>query len=621
MVWHKFDSRELYILETLEICSVDELDLLYKLDVSKKTLAKDIKDLNVKLENCAVIDTRLGELSLFVYNYTRYRKVLNSIKKEELNFNYEKFRHKYIIKSLFEKTNLTLGDLSDNMIVSKSTLSKDINKLNQILETYNLKVEGKPNVGMSIVGDEIDIRYFYLDNCYYEFPKKNKNEMMVNKIVERALSQYLIDEDTIERVVSFIMVSITRSGQGKFIEDLEIRSDVFYKDFIYEIGEIFRKHFKQYLSISLTDNELAFILIPLKGMRTPLILNNISDLDIKKSTEDIINEIFRAIKIQMGLQVDLGNLTKEFSYHVYFSINRIELGYKIDNPLIEEIKSDYRVAYKMAEIASNVIENSINKKVAESEKSFLATYFQIYVVEKLDLANRNGFKIGIFTEGKINDTSLKKKLKAEDLNNDLSIGLLDNTDLDLSGFDLLILNQPIDSEVYQITGDDIFNYQLIKEEIQALKENKNMILSNRFLKSVFLSNLDEDTFFKLQFDSFEENFKYMIDMLKERELIDDDFEARILEKENSKFKIFTERVAFPHISSDALKVALGICENSYPNLIFLVGVPDNLDELLVKLYDEIVTISNDDKLIDKISKIKSYSELMEFFIKETNLFR
>ena len=50
-------------------------------------------------------------------------------------------------------------------------------------------------------------------------------------------------------------------------------------------------------------------------------------------------------------------------------------------------------------------------------------------------------------------------------------------------------------------------------------------------------------------------------------------------------------------------------------------VPDNLDELLVKLYDEIVTISNDDKLIDKISKIKSYSELMEFFIKETNLFR
>lgn len=148
-----------------------------------------------------------------------------------------------------------------------------------------------------------------------------------------------------------------------------------------------------------------------------------------------------------------------------------------------------------------------------------------------------------------------------------------------------------------------------------------MILSNRFLKSIFLSNLDEDTFFKLQFDSFEENFKYMIGMLKEREVIDDDFESRILEKENSKSKIFTERVAFPHISSDALKVALGICENSYPNLIFLVGVPDNLDELLVKLYDEIVTISNDDKLIDKISKIKSYSELMEFFIKETNLFR
>ena len=80
MIWKKFGSRNLYILETLEISSVNEDILLKKLAVSKKTLTNDIKQLNIKLENCAFIDVKSKEVSLFVYDYLIYKKVVSSIR-------------------------------------------------------------------------------------------------------------------------------------------------------------------------------------------------------------------------------------------------------------------------------------------------------------------------------------------------------------------------------------------------------------------------------------------------------------------------------------------------------------------------------------------------------------
>ena len=104
-------------------------------------------------------------------------------------------------------------------------------------------------------------------------------------------------------------------------------------------------------------------------------------------------------------------------------------------------------------------------------------------------------------------------------------------------------------------------------------------------------------------------------------MILNDFKQKVLEREKKSSTIFSQNVAFPHAKADRLNVALGINEKSYPKLIFLVGLPESLDEVLVKLYDEIVTIANDENLVEKISKIKSYPKLMEFFIKDTNLFR
>lgn len=621
MIWKKLENRSLYILENLERDSIDEDILLDKLDISKKTLTNDIKQLNKKLENCAFINTKHKKISLFVYDYTGYKKSLNLIKQEEISFNNEKFRLIYIIKNLFTNNIVTIGDLSFDMIISKTTLNKDIEKLNDLMKPYRLKISGKPNVGIFISGQELDIRNFVIENCYYDIFKENDDSRIVSKVINKTLSPYLIDEETLDRMKMFLNVAVVRIKNENYINKLGANYSYNLKGLSKEIGDLIKNKIEKIMDLSLNEDEFEFITIPLRGMRTPLITSNISEIEITVEIKDIIKEIFKAIKKHMDLEVDLGKVTKDFNYHIYFLLNRIKLDYKIDNSLTEEIKKEYRVAYKMAEIAASVIEQRLEKNVSESEKSYLASYFQIYIVEKLDLVNKNGFKIAIFTSDEINDLSLKRKLKASDLTNDLSISIIDDLSINLQAFDLLITDKDINAEIPQISGSNVYKLSVIREKIESLREKKNMILNNRFLKSVFLNNLNEEKLFLLDQKNFKESLTYMLDSLIDKNLVDDSFKERIFKREKLSSTIFSKIVAFPHAKNDKLTVALGINKNNFPNLIFLVGVPENLDEVLVKLYDEIVIIANDEKLVENISKIESYPKLMEFFIKETELFR
>lgn len=621
MIWKKIESRSLQLLEILERSSISEELLLEKLEVSKKTLSNDVKQLNKKMKNCAFVNLQNKNISLFVYDYNLYKRCVNLIKKEGKSFNNEKYRLIYIIGYLFLNNKANMGDLSFEMMISKTTLNKDIEKLNKLIKDYRLRISGKPNVGICLQGEEIDIRNFVIENCYYEIIKVNENTKIVSKIIKDILSPYLIDEDTIERIKMFLNVSISRIKNGHYIENLPENYAYDSNGFSFDIANILREKVIYMFEIVLSHDELKFITVPIRGMRTPLITNKISDIKIGDEIYNLIEEIFMAIKKRMDLEVDLGNVKKEFTYHIYFLLNRIKLDYKIKNSLIDEIKKEYRVAYKMAEIASEVIEDKLDKKINESEKSYLASYFQIYIVEKLDLINENIFKIAIYTSDDINGQSLKRKLNSMSPGNDLSVSILDSIDLNLNSFDLIITNKDIDTDINQISGEETYNFAIIKERIENLREKKNLVLNKRFLKSVFLNELNDQKLFLLDGEDFNQNLIYMLDSLENEGLISKDFKQKVIDREKKSSTIFSQSVAFPHAKANKLTVALGINEKSYPKLIFLVGLPENLDEILVKIYDEIVTIANDENLVDKISKIKSYPKLMEFFIKDTNLFR
>ena len=57
--------------------------------------------------------------------------------------------------------------------------------------------------------------------------------------------------------------------------------------------------------------------------------------------------------------------------------------------------------------------------------------------------------------------------------------------------------------------------------------------------------------------------------------------------------------------------------------MILLGIPETMedDTVLVRLYDEILTIGKDVGVIDKIRSMKSYKELLLYITEENNIFR
>ena len=96
--------------------------------------------------------------------------------------------------------------------------------------------------------------------------------------------------------------------------------------------------------------------------------------------------------------------------------------------------------------------------------------------------------------------------------------------------------------------------------------------------------------------------------------------------------ILNQHIAFPHTKNllSKLTLALGVypspsheegCENV--ELVILLGIPETMedDTVLVRLYDEILTIGKDVGVIDKIRSMKSYKELLLYITEENNIFR
>ena len=137
--------------------------------------------------------------------------------------------------------------------------------------------------------------------------------------------------------------------------------------------------------------------------------------------------------------------------------------------------------------------------------------------------------------------------------------------------------------------------------------------------SLIAALLEENTFFLLdEKKGYLDNTKMMIKHLTEQELVDKQFEQRIL-----------QRVAFPHTINEQkegkLVLALGVCSKKLASesgeevqLIFLLALPKEKeldDSVLVRIYDELISIAQNEEYIAEITKAENYKQLVRCFIK------
>jgi lichenan operon transcriptional antiterminator len=148
-----------------------------------------------------------------------------------------------------------------------------------------------------------------------------------------------------------------------------------------------------------------------------------------------------------------------------------------------------------------------------------------------------------------------------------------------------------------------------------------------------LNLLDESKFFILDPSiTYTENVDFMMDILHSQGDLDDDFARRMHEREQTASMILHENAAFPHTYNQLTKLtlALGVYPESPTEeahkkikLVILLGIPENMqnDTIIIRLYDEILSLVQDIKVMTKIQHMESYRELLLYFTEENQFFK
>lgn len=632
------ENRIAVILKNIEmqsVCSVESLAA--KLDVSQKTIRNDIKELNCLLGGYACISNNKGICKLIVFAPKGFTEIRNKIYKQEDLFNSSHTRMAYMFWQLMhaEEPYLT-DDLSEEMKVARTTTIGDLNRLRKAIEKYDLKIKGKANTGLDLCGDEFNIRLFILENIYEQlylnFPLGQTIREKLYDFQER-LSMDALGFGFFYR---FFVVMIQRMESGHTIKKLEPKYEELYESSAYMIVDEFLNEIEQVKGYKISKEERLFLSISVAGMRTPANTAEIEQkISISEGVADLIIEILDRIKAELNVTVVANELFDDFVYHVFFMINRLKYGFHIYNPMVDDFKNKYSVAYKMAEIAKGVLEERVGIEMTEDEMGFLAAYFGVFLLEQEPEEKR--CKIAIVCGsgkiiGRLIENQLKKVFDVEP-EFEFFYGIFDENRKD--DFDYIVTTTELhmDTKTPIVFMDEVFDREYIQrkfENMRYLSEAGRTI--RKGIDSLFMNLLDETRFFVLdQESSYDENVDRMARALTNQGELDAGFAQRVREREKYSTMVLDQNIAFPHTKNmlPKLTLAMGVFpdmlkDDKYGNIriIILLGIPESMedDTVLVRLYDDILSIGKKPDVIPKIQKMESYREFLLYIAEENNIF-
>ncbi len=627
------EDRKFLIIKLLQHNhNIPLAELAQKLNVSTRTIRNDIKVLNDILEDSAFIEIEQGECCFYITDHYELEERKISLEKMQRDFDSPQKRVAYIIKTLMTNDKpYSMEELAYDMNLGRTTLYNEIKKLN-----YGLSIEGTQNAGIQLKGEELQLRLFILEHIYDMIYEEEAIQENIQNCIETLFEQYRLESTTEKNFFHYVVMSVDRIQSGHSLKYMDEKFYVLQKSNAWDIIQTVANELRPLLNKEISIEEKLFMTIPLAGMRTPTDLENISKMELKQNIDEVVEEIIASIGYELNLYLKKDNLQKDFYYHISFMVNRLQFGYVLKNPLAEEITKKYPLAYKMAKIAAKVVEEKYHVTVPEDEVGYITAYFGAYILE-YSIVQQKTYKIALICStgrgtARLIASQLKKLLdhNAEmDLYSEkqVSAELLNDYDIVFSTVTL-----PFESKKQIIRIKDIFDEKELLLHIQKVKylEKVDFLGEETSGVSLIAALLEEDTFFLLdEKKGYLENTKVMIEKLTEKGFVDEQFWERISEREKNSTMVFGHNVAFPHTVNKQregkLVFALGVSTKKLKSecgenvqLIFLLALPKNKeldDSVLVRIYDEMISIAQNEQYIAEITKAENYKQLVRCFIK------
>ncbi|WP_303864980.1 BglG family transcription antiterminator [Alkalibaculum bacchi] len=588
----QIDSRVeklLQILFSKEDGAITINQLASKLSVSNRTVRNDLDKLETYL------NTLQGEIKIikkprigiwFEYDeqgrqslekLVNYRSIyLEPYSSEE--------RQRFIIKKLIQSFHpVSLQSLADNLIVSRVTISKDLEAVDKRLEKYNLSLVKKKNQGISIDGDEKNWRKAASDLIAQIKEEQELKDILmksddpignnrlniqdsnnikdlipqieltkIEKIITEAESQLSspLSDEAFTGLVIHIAISIERLKQKKDIKMPSNNLEDIKKKKEYPVAAWIGMRLEKEIHIKIPESEIAYIALHIIGAKPMEVIdigNNkesiLNDIDssILDATKEIIGLVANILSVPLS---DDKSLLIGLSLHLKTAVNRLKYGLSLRNPLLDQIKEKYPSVFGACWATSIIFERRFNIQITEEEIGYIA----IHIGAALERSKSNYRAIVVCSTGVGTSQLVVSRLKNRIKNIEI-IGvssLHELTSYEQNKYDIIISTIPIPEKDKPVVSISVFvdenDISLILQKINDLSSEKRD--NNKYSISSLLNK--KFIFLQESFSSRIEVIKEIGDMLNKEGYVTEEFTISALSREKLTSTAVGNGVAIPH---------------------------------------------------------------------------
>jgi transcriptional antiterminator len=187
---------------------------------------------------------------------------------------------------------------------------------------------------------------------------------MVNQELDEDINQYIRIGLT-----DHIAFTLKRIKEGlEIINPFLVETRTLYKR-EYQLAKKAVQILENRFEISIPEGEIGFIAFHIHGA-----INN-SEVSKTVKNTSIIKNLVAKVEEELGAELEYDSLNyARLVNHLRFALERIESRKNNTNPLLDNIKKDFKETYEIAGKLAEIIESRFDYEVPEDEKGYLALH-------------------------------------------------------------------------------------------------------------------------------------------------------------------------------------------------------------------------------------------------------
>ncbi|MCP3741985.1 BglG family transcription antiterminator [Rossellomorea sp. BNER] len=604
-------------------------DLANKLDCSEKTIRNDLKVME-KYIGSHTTGSLIRKPGLGVYleinqnEKTTLFHELHLSQGHDDNTSDEKRILEIAYELLMNPQPLSSQKLAEEHYVTKTTIRKDLDRIESWLREVGLELVSKQKVGLHIEGSEHLRRkalsrlslLVHNSSFSHQFISEKFSSYEVDivkselKTLQKKNSLYFTDE-TMESLLIHTLFTIRRTKLKRPItistqekEEIINRPEFRWaEELLKKLGVIFVVHF--------SEEEIVYLALHLLGGKLRLQQGSHDTGDGPVLT-DIIHKLTNRMSSLMNVDFKKDRtLIEGLHVHLYSTLNRLKFNLNVSNPMLHDIKRMYPYMFNMVIEGINEINGSFSLSIPEEEAAYLTLHFQASLERLTHMRNKVRNVIIVCHMGVGMSQLLRTKLEKryDSLN---ILGCISKSDIEdyLSqhSVDLVISTvelRPL--KVPTIVISPLLDRGEEKKLEKFLSEMDHPKQSHRF--STLMKYMDPSLIFiDKQSDHRYKLIEEMATALYKKGYVEKDYVFSAVQRERMSSTSIGSGIAIPHgspnfinksvVAVSTLKEALE-WGNEKVNLIFMIAVKNEGQESKL-LFQELSNISESPAFIREL---------------------